>query len=238
MNKERMIGFMMLALLIVITIVYFVFSSEVKNLEAENERLREAILEQEKKSSTTVPSSDKSETESNEVEQSENETTETDENSEASDQNTNINQMNDYDIFITEFIEQVFTNKDIEQQRVELEAMTSDNAYQYLRENYYVLDAVEEANLNNPTEDTAMEGEYESLELESELNDVKTYYTINGDVIESFTVFKLVTDADGETFSGNFVLKSELSRGNNGVQIQEIKTITSLNEPNADQLFK
>ena len=48
MNKERMIGFMMLALLIVITIVYFVFSSEVKNLEAENERLREAIVEQEK----------------------------------------------------------------------------------------------------------------------------------------------------------------------------------------------
>lgn len=235
MSKEKMTGFIMLALLIIIIVLYFVFNGQIKTLEEENNRLRDAVIEAENNSqknySTTVNESTENTSEKSvEVKEKENIDSEIEETS-------YLNKLEKYDVFMNEFAEQIFINRDIEEQREQLEKMTSKNAYQYLNENYYILEAVEESDFKEVPEGTTSEGDYESLELESEVNEIQTYYTFNGENIEALTIFQLVTDAGEETFRGNFILKGELKEGDNGIQMENIKTITSLNEPNADQMF-
>lgn len=237
MSKEKMTGFIMLALLIIITVLYFVFNGQIKTLEEENNRLRDAVIEAEnnnqKNSSITVNESTENTSEkSGEVKEKEKENIDSE-----IEETSYLNKLEKYDVFMNKFAEHIFINRDIEEQREQLEKMTSKNAYQYLNENYYILEAVEESDFKEVPEGTTSEGEYESLELEAEVNEIQTYYTFNGENIEALTMFQLVTDAGEETFSGNFILKGELKESDNGIQMENIKTITSLNEPNADQMF-
>ena len=247
MKKEKMIGFIMLALVIAITGLYFIFNGQVKNLEDENSRLREAVAtnESEKNFSTTENE------ESNNEKDTENETNEsiqeeetTDESSESNTETVDdstlqngLNQLNEYDEFISSFINQIFASNDVEEQRTQLNEMTTDNAYQYLLENYYVLGEIDENEFSDAPEGTAMEGSYESLELDAEVRSLQTFYTFNGESIETIALFQLVTDAGEETFSGNFILNADIAQTENGLQITNVKSITAFNEPNADQLF-
>lgn len=247
MKKEKMIGFIMLALVIAITGLYFIFNGQVKNLEDENSRLREAVAtnESEKNFSTTENE------ESNNEKDTENETNEsiqeeetTDESSESNTETVDdstlqngLNQLNEYDEFISSFINQIFASNDVEEQRTQLNEMTTDNAYQYLVENYYVLGEIDENEFSDAPEGTAMEGSYESLELDAEVRSLQTFYTFNGESIETIALFQLVTDAGEDTFSGNFILNADIAQTENGLQITNVKSITAFNEPNADQLF-
>lgn len=247
MKKEKMIGFIMLALVIAITGLYFIFNGQVKNLEDENSRLREAVAtnESEKNFSTTENE------ESNNEKDTENETNEsiqeeetTDESSESNTETVDdstlqngLNQLNEYDEFISSFINQIFASNDVEEQRTQLNEMTTENAYQYLVENYYVLGEIDENEFSDAPEGTAMEGSYESLELDAEVRSLQTFYTFNGESIETIALFQLVTDAGEDTFSGNFILNADIAQTENGLQITNVKSITAFNEPNADQLF-
>lgn len=248
MKKEKMIGFIMLALVIAITGLYFIFNGQVKNLEDENSRLREAVAtnESEKNFSTTENEQSNSDnTTENESNESNQEETTTEENSESNvetvDDSTlqsGLNQLNEYDEFISSFINQIFASNDVEEQRTQLNEMTSDNAYQYLVENYYVLGEIDENEFSDAPEGTAMEGSYESLELDAEVRSLQTFYTFNGDSIEAIALFQLVTDAGEDTFSGNFILNADITQTENGLEVTNIKSINAFNEPNADQLFE
>lgn len=224
MNKERMTGFIMLALLIIITVVYFVFSGQVKTLEAENERLRDAIVEAEdtKKFSTTE----------DEIVEKESQTDSKQYHSEA--------ELEKYNLFMETFIEEIFTNQDVDAQKEQLEQMTSEAAYQYLEENYYVLENAEASDYahDHEADGKLTEGEYEAYELNSELNHIQTFYTATENSIETLTLFQLMTNAEEETFTGNFVIKGELtSDDENNIVFDSIESITSLNDPNSEALF-
>lgn len=248
MKKEKMIGFIMLALVIAITGLYFIFNGQVKNLEDENSRLREAIStnESEKNFSTTEneesnsnESVDIEDSETNQQEEATDGTSE-ESNSEIIEDSTlqsGLNQLNDYDEYISSFINHIFASDDVEEQRTQLNEMTSENAYQYLVENYYVLEEIDEDEFSDAPEGTAMEGSYETLELDAEVRSLQTFYTFNGESIETVALFQLVTDAGEDTFSGNFILNADIAQTENGLQITNIKSITAFNEPNADQLF-
>ena len=248
MKKEKMIGFIMLALVIAITGLYFIFNGQVKNLEDENSRLREAVAtnESEKNFSTTENEESNNETDiENENSESIQEEETIDESSESNteivDESTlqsGLNQLNEYDEFISSFINQIFASNDVEEQRTQLNEMTTDNAYQYLVENYYVLGEIDENEFSGAPEGTAMEGSYESLELDAEVRSLQTFYTFNGEGVEAIALFQLVTDAGEDTFSGNFILNADIEQTENGLQITNIKSITAFNEPNADQLFR
>lgn len=248
MKKEKMIGFIMLALVIAITGLYFIFNGQVKNLEDENSRLREAVAtnESEKNFSTTENEESNKETDTeNENSESIQEEETTDESSESNtetvDESTlqsGLNQLNEYDEFISLFINQIFASNDVEEQRTQLNEMTTDNAYQYLVENYYVLGEIDENEFSDAPEGTAMEGSYESLELDAEVRSLQTFYTFNGDSIETIALFQLVTDAGEDTFSGNFILNADIAQTENGLEVTNIKSINAFNEPNADQLFE
>ena len=115
MSKEKMTGFIMLALLIIITVLYFVFNGQIKTLEEENNRLRDAVIEAEnnsqKNSSTTVNELTENTSEkSGEVKEKEKENIDSE-----IEETSYLNKLEKYDVFMNEFSEQIFINRDIEE---------------------------------------------------------------------------------------------------------------------------
>lgn len=231
MNKDRLIGFIMVGLVIVIIIMYVSNRTGNQQLESENEALRSDLEEAQAK------------TDSNSSESS-NEETNTESTQSLTANPINIEDSSEliqkeietYDTFITDFIDTLMSYDDQEAKNKKLTQMTTESAQTYLKENYYILEDGQEISESDHGEHT--EGDFEPLEMDMEIASLDTYYTYTNNKIEVVALYQMNTEAGDENFSGNYILKGTLSDTDDGIQFNDITSIASVNDPNADNLFE
>ena len=74
--------------------------------------------------------------------------------------------------------------------------------------------------------------------MDMEIGSLDTYYTYTNNRIEVVALYQMNTEAGDENFSGNYILKGTLSDTDDGIQFNDITSIASVNDPNADNLFE
>lgn len=227
MNKDRLIGGIMIGLVLMIIAMYFINSTSDKKIENENEELKALLNEEREKNEkeekvATGTSSKERETSNEEIE-----------NPDEINANTEIDS---YDEFIEDFINTLNIYDDQKTKNEALAAMTSGVAQTYLKENYYILEDGEQIE-DNHDHGTHAEGDFEPLEMDMELTSLQSYYTVFNNRIEVIALYRLNTTAGEENFSGNYVLKGTLIEEDGATKFETLDSIVAINDPNASELF-
>lgn len=243
MNKDRLVGAIMIGLVLIIIGMYFLNSTNDKKVENENEELK-ALLNEEREKNERETTSSTEETEGNNEEEERNETedpsNETIESSEIDSNNAGeliSSELNSYDAFIEDFINTLNIYDDQEMKNEKLTSMTGEKAQTYLKENYYILEDGEQVE-NNEDHGTHAEGDFEPLEMDMELASMESYYTYVDNKIEVIALYRLNTTAGEEKFSGNYVLNGTLTKEDGEMKFETIDSIVAINDPNASELFQ
>lgn len=241
MNKDRLIGILMIGLIIIIIMMYFFNSTNEKKIENENEELK-SMLEKSREDNEDRKQTSTDETNNN----IEDDTSEESESQSQKNKDTEINvddagelinnELGNYDEFIEEFITTLNIYDDQETKNELLYSMTNEKVQTYLKENYYILENSEQLeDAHNHGDHT--EGDFEPLEMDMDLSSIKSYYTYTNNNIEVVTLYKMNTTAGDEKFSGNYVLKGSLTNENGEIKFNRIDSIVAINDPNAEELY-
>lgn len=239
MNKDRLIGILMIGLIIIIILMYFFNSTNEKKIESENEELK-SMLEKERKdsednSSTSTEDKNNSEEEGTSLEREK-------QNKETNEININDagqlinNELSTYDKFVEEFITTLNIYDDQETKNELLYSMTNEEVQTYLKENYYILESSEQIE-SDDEHGTHAEGDFEPLEMDMDLSSIQSYYTYSNNEVEVVTLYKMNTTAGEEKFSGNYILKGSLINENGEIKFNTIDSIVAINDPNAEELY-
>lgn len=239
MNKDRLIGMLMIGLIIIIILMYFFNNTNEKKIESENEELK-SILEREREvrednSSTSKEENNNSEEQNNSIE-SENQNEQKDEININDAGELINNELSTFDEFIEEFITTLNIYDDQETKNELLYSMTNEEVQTYLKENYYILESSEQVE-GDDEHGTHAEGDFEPLEMDMELSSIQSYYTYTNNEIEVVTLYKMNTTAGEEKFSGNYILKGSLINENGEIKFNTIDSIVAINDPNAEELY-
>lgn len=238
MNKDRLIGIIMIGLIIIIILMYFFNSTNEKKIENENEELK-SMLEREREVSEENPS-----TSTEDSNNSEEDTSIENENKDEEKTEINVNdagklistELDTYDKFIEEFITTLNIYDDQETKNELLYSMSNEEVQAYLKENYYILESSEQTE-DDDNHGTHAEGDFEPLEMDMELSSIQSYYTYTNNEIQVVTLYKMNTTAGEEKFSGNYILKGSLTNDNGEIKFNTIDSIVSINDPNAEELY-
>lgn len=243
MNKERLVGIIMVGLVIVIIIMYLSNRTSTQNLEDENAALQSQLdAADENAEEDTTDSTENESVTSTEIEDtdvSEN----TDENqSESQESNNNDNssdalqsEIETYDTFVAEFIDTLMKYDNQEAKNDQLTQMTNESAETYLKENYYILGDGQD--ISDVEEGEHAEGDFEPLEIEMGVTSLDTYYTYTNNGVEVVAMYQADTEAGDDSFSGNYILKGTTSQEDGEIKFDNISSIVSINDPNADELY-
>ena len=237
MDRQRLIGLIMIVLVAVIIVMVFFGGTNEERLENENAELR-TLLENERENDNTTDE----ETQADEpAENDENETT-PDNNQGGDSSELLANEVATYDNFMEDFVTTLNIYDDQEQKNESLLSMTDTQAQNYLRENYFILEDGEQVDADENDEDseeahTHAEGGFEPLEMEMELNRIQSYYTYSNNQVEVVSLYRVDTEADDENFSGNYIFKGTLSNDNGNIIVDSIDSIIAISDPNANDLY-
>lgn len=237
MDRQRLIGVIMIVLVVVIIMMVFFGGTNEERLENENAELR-TLLENERENN------DASDEETQADNQTENDV---DESAPANNQSSDAgellaNEITTYDEFMEDFVTTLNIYDNQEQKNETLLSMTNTQAQNYLKENYFILEdgeqvAADEDDEDSEEEHTHAEGGFEPLEMEMELNTMQSYYTYSNNQVEVVSLYRVDTEADDENFSGNYIFKGTLSNDNGNIMIGSIDSIIAISDPNANDLY-
>lgn len=237
MDRQRLIGLIMIALVFVIIVMVFFGGKNEEQLENENAELR-TLLENERENN------DASDEETQADNQTENDVDEsTPANNQSSDASELLaNEITTYDEFMEDFVTTLNIYDNQEQKNETLLSMTNTQAQNYLKENYFILEdgeqvAADEDDEDSEEEHTHAEGGFEPLEMEMELNTMQSYYTYSNNQVEVVSLYRVDTEANDENFSGNYIFKGTLSNDNGNIMIDSIDSIIAISDPNANDLY-
>jgi len=237
LDRQRLIGLIMIALVAVIIVMVFFGGTNEERLENENAELR-TLLENERENNNTTDE----DTQTNEqTENDENETTPVN-NQGGNSSEKLVNEIASYDDFMEDFVTTLNIYDDQEQKNETLLSMTNTQAQNYLRENYFILEdgeqvEADEDDQESEEEHTHAEGGFEPLEMEMELNTIQSYYTYSNNQVEVVSLYRVDTTADDENFSGNYFFKGTLSNENGNIIVDSIDSIIAINDPNTNDLY-
>lgn len=230
MNRDRLIGFIMIGLVIVIIVMYVSNRTGNQQLESENEALRSDLEERQAKIDSNSSESSNEEADAESTQSPTSNTINIEDSSELIQE-----EIETYDTFITDFIDTLMSYDDQEAKNEQLTQMTTESAQTYLKENYYILEDGQEISEGDHGEHT--EGDFEPLEMDMEIASLDTYYTYTNNKIEVVTLYQMNTEAGDEKFSGNYILKGTLTEVDGEIKFDTITSVVAINNPNADELY-
>lgn len=230
MNKDRLIGFIMVGLVIVIIIMYVSNRTGNQQLESENEALRSDLEEAQAKTESNSSESSNEEADNESTQSSTSNPVNIEDSSELIQK-----EIETYDTFITDFIDTLMSYDDQESKNEKLTQMTNESAQTYLKENYYILENGQEIAESDHGEHT--ESDFEPLEMDMEIASLDTYYTYTNNKIEVVTLYQMNTEAGDEKFSGNYILKGTLTEIDGEIKFDTITSVVAINDPNAEELY-
>lgn len=229
MNRNRLIGVIMIGLILLIVIMFLSHRMNIEQLENQNATLESELEnEQSKAEGSTTDDS-----EEHTVEESENDSGE--KNVDFSNE-TLLEEVEAYDNFISNFVDVLMNFEAQEEKNLELKDMTAESAQTYLEENYFIIE--DNQDMSDAEEGERMEGDFEKLEVDMTVDYLDTYYMYKDNNIEVVAFYQVETSAGDENFSGNYILKGTLSDADDGIQFNDITSIASVTDPNADNLFE
>lgn len=229
MNRDRLIGVIMIGLILLIVIMFLSHRMNIEQLENQNATL-ESELENEQAKAEESTTDD---AEEHTVEESENDSEET--NVDFSNEAL-LEEVEAYDNFVSNFVDVLMNFEAQEEKNLELKDMTAESAQTYLEENYFIIE--DNQDITDAEEGERMEGDFEKLEVDMTVDYLDTYYMYKDNNIEVVALYQVETSAGDENFSGNYILKGTLSDADDGIQFNDITSIASVNDPNADNLFE
>jgi len=230
MNKDRLIGFIRVGLVIVIIIMYVSNRTDNQHLESEIEALRADLEETQAKTDSNSSESSNEEADTKSTQISTSNPVDIEDSSELIQK-----EIETYDTFITDFIDTLMSYDDQEAKNEKLTQMTTESAQTYLKENYYILKDGQEISESDHGEHT--EGDFEPLEMDMEIASLDTYYTYTNNKIEVVTLYQMNTEAGDEKFSGNYILKGTLTEVDGDIKFDKITSVVAINDPNAKELY-
>lgn len=246
MDRDRLQGIIMIGCVIFSIVIYLFMNSQVNSLEQENEEISNQLSEarsnnqsNNESNSNDIPSNDNTNNEDNSSTEENESTTE----SETNDESASTNEPSEtneeaYDEVIDNLLNTIYTVDDMEQREGQLEPITTENSNQYLRENYFLLTEEDLETMQESSDvDSQEEGGFEPYELEMEVTNTQKYYKTNNGQTEFVTMFQLITQTEDDNFSGNFVFKGTIEEDESDIKVDEIQSITPLNDPNSNDLF-
>lgn len=237
MNKERLVGFLMIGLVIVIVVMYLSNRTGTQHLEDENEALQSQLdaAEESLEEDTTDSAVNESVTsiENDNAEENQNASNETNNNNTSSE--ALQSEIETYDTFVSEFIDTLMNYDDQKAKNEKLTQMTNESAQTYLKENYYILDDGQD--ISDIEDGEHEEGDFEPLEIDMDITSLDTYYTYSNNGVDVIALYQADTEAGDENFSGNYILKGTTSRENGEVKFDNITSVTSINDPNVNELY-
>lgn len=234
MNKERLVGFIMVGLVIVIVIMYLSNRTTAQKLEDENEELKSQL--EEEQTSTEVNNSSSSFNEAGTALETE-DTQNTSQETASGDNSSDVlrSEIESYDTFVSEFADILTSYDDQEEKNEQLNDMTTESAQTYLKENYYILD--DDQDISDVEDGEHAEGDFEPLEIDMDITSLDAYYTYSNNGVEVIAMYQTNTEAGDENFSGNYILKGTINEVDGDIKFDTITSIVSINDPNADELY-
>lgn len=229
MNRDRLIGVIMIGLILLIVIMFLSHRMNIEQLENQNATLESELEnEQAKAEESTIDDE-----EGQQLEESENDSEET--NVDFSNEAL-LEEVESYDNFVSNFVDVLMNFEAQEEKNLELKNMTDESAQTYLEENYFIIE--DNQDITDAEDGERTEGDFEKLEVDMTVDYLDTYYMYRDNNIEVVALYQVETSAGDENFSGNYILKGTLSDTDDGIQFNDITSIASVNDPNADNLFE
>lgn len=234
MNKERLVGFIMIGLVIVIVVMYLSNRTTAQKLENENNELKSQL--EEEQTNTEIDTSSPSFNEAGTSSDTENNQTTSQETASIENSGEALrSEIESYDTFVSEFVDILTSYDNQEEKNEQLQEMTTDSAQTYLEENYYILD--DNQDISDVEDGEHAEGDFEPLEIDMDITSLDAYYSYSNNGVKVIAMYQTNTEAGDENFSGNYILKGAVNEVDGEIKFKTITSIVSINDPNADKLY-
>lgn len=218
MEKKILIGICFL-LGILLTVGNYFRLSEIKQLEDENKNI---LVQLENNKTLTKKYKEMYEQKSVEPKNRVNET------------KTDLNN-NEFKLFNEKFITALNINDNIDKNNKFLKSVSNDEAQQYLKENNYIYERNHNTEENS---DSKSDEQYKIAEVKLTTENIQTYERkLDDNNLTAVTLYKVITDVNGEKTEGNYIAKIEYTKINNEWKVNKIYSISPVSDEQAKGIF-